>query len=719
MLELERIMSNLIGQRIGQYEIIGLLGKGGMATVYRAQQTSIGRQVAVKVIEPHLAESDEFVKRFEREARIVAGLSHLHILKVFDFGEHGTLVYLVMELLEGGSLADLIQRGPLSLETASRLLDQVASALDYAHKRGILHRDIKPQNVLLDSEGNAHLTDFGIAKIVFETARLTAGGMAMGTPSYMSPEQFQDLPLDSRADIYALGIMLFEMLTGKLPFVAKTPAEMGFKHLQTPPPPIRELRPDLPFNVEGVIAKALAKNRDQRFSSAAELAAAFKAALAQQMPVASNVSNLTNPMPLIDGIDEMSAQAHISQPMLSEPVKVTTAPTSQPSATKKGQPLFIGIGVVVVLLVVIGGTLAILANRPTGPNTTISDAPTVTSASVVLMPSFTTTQGTTSSSALPPTLTATPVPPTPTATMTVKASPTFSQTPVPSATFTATLTPTEAPNPSTRAAATFAARDTLTANAVASFTVTPTNPPTETPNDEQTVAAIVGATDTAVALAASTKTPSPLPNRTLDATDTQPPVTDQGLTDSLLSDNPDDIINGLIAAKVVTGDPNPVKLVRSSTNMTTTANSFQVSPAEASKITDFVLSTDVTFGSADDKNLFCGVFYHAAFPQTNAIAVFFTRSKKLYVYIAKNNTFKDTNPIYDGVDAPSVSDEDVNRVTLVVIGNVASLYINGVLEKAWTDQTFSSGQVGYIIVNTSKDPSLECDFANTNVWELK
>src|SRR5262245_9006951 len=159
-------MANLIGQRLGQYEIVALLGKGGMATVYRARQGSIGRDVAIKVIRPDLSETAGFVKRFEREASTIASLSHPHILKVFDYGHEDELAYLVMELHSGGSLADRIKTGPLSPEQTTQMLSQVASALDYAHSRGIIHRDLKPQNVLLDETGNAHLTDFGIAKLV-------------------------------------------------------------------------------------------------------------------------------------------------------------------------------------------------------------------------------------------------------------------------------------------------------------------------------------------------------------------------------------------------------------------------------------------------------------------------------------------------------------------------------------------------------------------------
>ncbi len=205
-------MAGLIGQRLGQYEIVALLGRGGMATVYRARQLNIKREVAIKVIRADLAETADFIKRFEREAETIASLRHPYILKLFDYGEFGDTVYLVMELVSGGSLAELISKGPLPVATASRLLEQIASALDYSHERGIIHRDLKPQNVLLDEQNNPILTDFGIAKILSQTTSLTQSGMAMGTPSYMAPEQWMGKALDSRADIYALGIMLFEML---------------------------------------------------------------------------------------------------------------------------------------------------------------------------------------------------------------------------------------------------------------------------------------------------------------------------------------------------------------------------------------------------------------------------------------------------------------------------------------------------------------------------
>lgn len=273
-------MGDLIGQKFGAYELTELLGRGGMASVYRARQVTMNRDVAVKVIESNLARDPEFVKRFEREAQLVASLSHPHILKVFDFGQQGELLYLVMELLMGGSLRDKIADGGMPLETIERLLDQIASALDFAHGRGIVHRDLKPPNVLLDEQGNAVLTDFGIAKLLqTDQGVLTQSGVMVGTPAYMPPEQWQGLSIDGRADGYALGVMLYEMLSGVRPFVGETPTSLMYAHFEARPEPVRKMRPDLPETVEWVLFRALAKDPDDRFATAGEMARAFRAAL--------------------------------------------------------------------------------------------------------------------------------------------------------------------------------------------------------------------------------------------------------------------------------------------------------------------------------------------------------------------------------------------------------------------------------------------------------
>lgn len=271
--------SNPIGMEIGQYRILSPLGGGGMATVYRAHQRSMERDVAIKIIKPELANLKDFTARFGREAKMLASLSHAHILKIFDYGQHQDMWYLVMELLSGGSLADHITKGPLSLAFTLRLFDQIASALDYAHRRGIVHRDLKPQNVLLDDAANALLTDFGLAKLVNSTSGLTMTGSAVGTPAYMAPEQWSSGAIDLRADVYSLGIMLFEMLTGELPFEGDTPFRLMHMHVYENPRSLTELKPNTSSDIEYIIARALAKQPDDRFQSAGEMSNALRKAV--------------------------------------------------------------------------------------------------------------------------------------------------------------------------------------------------------------------------------------------------------------------------------------------------------------------------------------------------------------------------------------------------------------------------------------------------------
>ncbi len=273
----------MIGQRLGQYEITALLGQGGMATVYRARQASVDRDVAIKVIKAELAQSSDFVKRFNREARIVAALSHPHILKIYDFAVQEDIAYLVMELLTGGSLAQALEKQPLLAEHALAILEQIGSALDYAHEMGVIHRDLKPHNVLLDARQNAFLTDFGIATLANNTdGVLTQSGAAMGTPAYMAPEQWRAEQTDARTDLYSLSVMLYEMLGGSLPFKATTPYGMMHAHINLEPPPLHTIRSGIPPQLSRVFEKALAKDVAGRFGSAAELAVAVKNAFGGQ-----------------------------------------------------------------------------------------------------------------------------------------------------------------------------------------------------------------------------------------------------------------------------------------------------------------------------------------------------------------------------------------------------------------------------------------------------
>ncbi|MCC6975702.1 MAG: protein kinase [Anaerolineae bacterium] len=340
-------MSDFVGQSFGGYEVISLLGKGGMATVYRARQTSIGRDVALKVIKPDLTETGEFTTRFQREAQTVATLSHPHILKVFDYGQHAGMVYLVMELLTGGSLMDLIRKGgALPTEQVLYLLDQIASALDYAHRRGIVHRDLKPQNVLLDENGNAFLTDFGIAKILNETSGLTQTGMTMGTPAYMSPEQWRGQSLDARSDVYALGVVTFEALSGRLPFSGDTPFSLMHSHVYDQPASLVSIRPETPAAVSAVIDKALAKTPEGRYNTAGDFAAALRSAFAGRVTAPSPASAAVTP--------DMTAPVAGRTPT---PRKMPTMPApdlpTEIVRQSNRAPLVIGMGIIGVLALVI------------------------------------------------------------------------------------------------------------------------------------------------------------------------------------------------------------------------------------------------------------------------------------------------------------------------------------------------------------------------------
>jgi serine/threonine-protein kinase len=272
-------MASLSGQVIGGYRLLDLIGQGGMASVYRAQRLGDGRFLAFKIITPVVAQHEQFVKRFEREVQVVSRLHHPRIVPVVHYGETDGRAFLVMPYLSGGSLSDRIVRGGISASEGARILNHVASALTYAHERGIVHRDVKPSNILLDGEGNAFLADFGLAQIADASLSLT-GSALIGTPAYISPEQARGDRVDARSDQYSLGIVLFQVSTGTLPYDADTPIGVLMKHLNEPLPRPRDVSPTVPLTVERVILKATAKDPTDRFRSVAEMNAAFQAAVA-------------------------------------------------------------------------------------------------------------------------------------------------------------------------------------------------------------------------------------------------------------------------------------------------------------------------------------------------------------------------------------------------------------------------------------------------------
>jgi len=284
-------MDDLIGKSLGQYRIVEQLGRGGMAVVYKAYQASLDRYVAIKVLPFFQAQDPTAMERFYREARAIARLEHPNILTVFDFGQVDGTLYIVMQYVEGGTLKERLG-APLDLDVAAKIVRQVGEALEYAHGLGVVHRDIKPSNVLLAKGDRVLLSDFGLAKMMESTSALTKAGVGMGTPQYMSPEQGRGEPVDGRSDIYSLGVVLYEMLTGQVPFDAETPLAVVLKHLSTPLPRPRGLNPQIPEPVEQVILKATAKSPAQRYQSAAEMVEALLQAsgLARTPPEAPRVS---------------------------------------------------------------------------------------------------------------------------------------------------------------------------------------------------------------------------------------------------------------------------------------------------------------------------------------------------------------------------------------------------------------------------------------------
>ena len=262
-----------------RYRISRRLGGGGMADVYLADQAQLARPVVVKVLHPHLSRDPEIVERFRREAEAASRLVHPHICGILDYGATDDVVFIVMPYLEGGSLADLIQKhGTAEAPRAAAVAAQVACALDYAHRRGVVHRDVKPDNVLFDEDGNAAITDFGIATARFH-ARLTATGRAMGTPHYMSPEQAMGKLVDGRSDIYAIGILLYESLLGFPPFDGADAFSVSYKQVHEPAVPPSTVSSRVPAPLSEIIMRCLAKAPSERFSRGIELADALIAFL--------------------------------------------------------------------------------------------------------------------------------------------------------------------------------------------------------------------------------------------------------------------------------------------------------------------------------------------------------------------------------------------------------------------------------------------------------
>ena len=339
---------SMIGKSLGNYQILEELGRGGMAVVYRAYQPSLNRYVAIKVLPPQLSFDQQFVDRFQREARAAANLRHPNIVVIHDVAHHDGTYYIVMEYLEGRTLRELVERtGPLPPQRAAHIVEQVAAALDYAHQRGFVHRDIKPANIFVGEGDRVTLTDFGIAKAASETEHLTRTGTLMGTPEYMSPEQAEGGTVDHRTDLYALGIVLYQMLLGHVPFRGTTPHAVLHDVIYEAPRRPRQLNPSLSPALEQVVLKAIAKQPADRYQRGAELVKDLRRALSgigakavaapsKRSPLARILAGIAGVLVLVIGgflflVATQGGEKPTPTPMPSATVPEVAARTEAPS----------------------------------------------------------------------------------------------------------------------------------------------------------------------------------------------------------------------------------------------------------------------------------------------------------------------------------------------------------------------------------------------------
>jgi serine/threonine-protein kinase len=466
----------MIGQKIGQYQLISVIGQGGMATVYKAYQPAFDRHVAIKVLGSQLSQDPTFVKRFQREAKVVARIEHRSIVPIYDYGEHDGVYYIVMRLIEGGTLRKKMYYEQISLPLAARVIEQVGEALDFAHQRNVIHRDLKPSNILLDERDNAYLTDFGIAKMLGSNTQVTASGV-VGTPSYMSPEQCQGKTLGPSSDIYALGAILFEILTGKVPYEADTPLSVMYMHVREPIPSAIALNPKLPAAIDRVIVRALAKRPEERYPTAVALAAAFREIAGIAPPPKSPTRGLFSrprqdkpqkPKTMPPPPAVAAAPQTIPHPIEAVGVEPDSPPTPTPLTVplrkglpKAAQSIMVGFGGMLLLVALVSAGLyglevfksessgALVPTLPTIGMTRTLFTPTSTGALSTLTP---TTIVTSMIPSLSPAHTSAPSG-TPTSAPSSTASPRPSMTPTvtlsPTATITLTPTITPVPGPTT------------------------------------------------------------------------------------------------------------------------------------------------------------------------------------------------------------------------------------------------------------------------------
>ena len=375
---------------IGRYQIKQEIDHGGMSVVYLAHDPRFRRDVAIKVLSSSMQDQAQVRARFEREARIIAALDHPAIVPVYDFGDEDGQPYLVMRLMPGGSLADLLTYGRLNLTDTAHIAERIGSALDVAHSRGVVHRDLKPANILFDAQGEPFLTDFGIVKI-FEDEGVQSsmtGSVVLGTPAYMSPEQALGKPIDKRSDVYALGAVMYEMLTGLPPYKGPTSVSIAMKHVMEPVPHVSEFRPDIPEALDAVVARAMAKEPSERYESAGELARAFAEAL-RDVPAAQRAGG-GEAAATRKPITEAQARLRMPTPPQAAPVAPPTPSRRAAAAAEtklpKSRSWLLWLGIAAGVLAFIGIALTVIAALISPGASTSVAAPTSAATAAQNMP---------------------------------------------------------------------------------------------------------------------------------------------------------------------------------------------------------------------------------------------------------------------------------------------------------------------------------------------
>lgn len=565
----------MIGSYLGPYLIVEEIGHGGMATVYRAYQRNVDRYVAIKVIQQAFLIDQTSINRFEREARLIARLEHPHLLPIYDYDGSNNPPYIVMRYVEGGTLKDILSKGALPLGDTAHLLRSLAEALDYAHRQGVIHRDIKPSNIMLDESGNVFLMDFGIARLAnisVEKTQLTQTGFSVGTPGYMSPEQAMGTDqIDNRTDIYALGVLIYRILSGELPFSGDTPMAMMMKHISAPTPSIRSIKPDLPEELDDALQKAMAKRPEDRYDSASEFAddimritnkisthirpntlrdyarqcaeeirakRAEKAGLGDETavelestpfptPLASHTGGMKLAKDPENNVGTLPAEPPRTKSANTRPqeTKFVTPAQEQPQNTRSWVPFIITGGAVAAILL---GVIFILS-QGNNPSDGVS-TPTLTTLEATQVAVVTTEEATLTPTSEP---TEEETDLTPTATEAVVALVTEDIIPTEEPSVTSTLEPTEteterpptetaSPEPTATEAEVLLVTEEVTATSTHTSTATETTVPSETPNPSPTTTRTPSLTPTITPSVTFSVTPSMTP--TPEPTETTPPT---------------------------------------------------------------------------------------------------------------------------------------------------------------------------------------------------